>query len=59
MEGYFGIKVTPLGVRLCVLEDRGEGELDDLISNGASWLDKWFMEVKKWEPGVVDDECVT
>lgn len=58
MEGYFGVKVTPLGAKLCLLEDHGDGDLDDLIASGASWLDKWFVEVKRWEPGVVDNERV-
>ncbi|XP_058776480.1 uncharacterized protein LOC131650787 [Vicia villosa] len=59
MEGYFGVKVTPLGARLCLLEDRGEGVLEELIDSGASWLDRWFVEIKRWDPGVVDEERVT
>lgn len=59
MEGYFRIKVSSLGARLCLLEDREEGELGDLIASGAYWMHKWFVEVKRWEPKVVDDKRVT
>lgn len=55
----FGVKVTPLGARLCLLEDRGGRVLQNLLESGASWLSRWFMEVKKWEPVVVDEERVT
>lgn len=27
MEGYVGVKVTPLGTNLCLLEEREEGKL--------------------------------
>lgn len=33
--------------------------LQNLLESGASWLFRWFVEVKKWEPGVVDEERVT
>lgn len=59
MEGYFEVKVTPLGVRVCLLEEIGDGEvLHNLVGSGASWLNKWFVEVRRWEPGAVDDERV-
>lgn len=28
------------------------------MASGASWLDRWFVEIMPWEPGVVDDERV-
>ncbi|KAI5411791.1 hypothetical protein KIW84_056745 [Lathyrus oleraceus] len=59
IEDYFGIKTTPLGANLCLLKSREAGELEDLVSIGASWLEKWFKEARKWELGVVDDERVT
>lgn len=31
IEGYFTIKVTPLGVNLCLLEECEEGEIRDLL----------------------------
>lgn len=30
-EGYFLIKVTPLGANLCMLEDLEEGEMEALL----------------------------
>lgn len=41
------------------MEDRGGGELQNLIDSGASWLDRWFVDVRRWEPGVVDEKRVT
>lgn len=37
VEGYFSIKVTPLGANLCLLEDLEEGAIKDLIKEGRSW----------------------
>lgn len=59
LEGHFGVKVTPLGERLCLLENRGGRVLQNLLDSGAFWLSRWFVEVKKWEPCVVDEEHVT
>lgn len=58
-EGYFGIKIIPLGARLCLLEERGRNELHNLVESGASWLNKWFEEITRWKPGIVDEERVT
>lgn len=38
-EGYYGIKFTPLGANLCLLEGREVRELEDLVSTSASWLE--------------------
>ncbi|KAI5411675.1 hypothetical protein KIW84_056664 [Lathyrus oleraceus] len=58
-EGFFCIKVTPLGGNLRLLEGRKEGAFENLVTNGASWLQKWFKEVRKWELEMVDGERVT
>lgn len=42
LESYFSIKVTPLGVNLCLLEEFEEGVIRDLIKEGMSWWSQWF-----------------
>ncbi|XP_058751344.1 uncharacterized protein LOC131624420 [Vicia villosa] len=58
LDGYFNIKVTPLGSNKCLLEGRGEGDLEDLLDNFESWLKRWFQSVVRWEPSMVDLERV-
>ena len=37
LEGYFAIKVTPMGSKLCVLGELESGEILDLIREGETW----------------------
>ncbi|XP_058725835.1 uncharacterized protein LOC131597141 [Vicia villosa] len=55
MEGVFGVKVSPLGGNVCLLEESEEGFIEDLIGEGKSWWKSWFSEIKKWEEGMMDD----
>lgn len=57
--GYFAICVMPLGAKLCLLEDRDEGEMEALLEEGCDWLQQWFKKIKKWQPSDVDIEQVT
>ncbi|CAK8570608.1 unnamed protein product [Lathyrus sativus] len=41
-EGYFTIKVTPLGANLCLLEEMEEGELKIIMDEAQDWLAQWF-----------------
>ncbi|XP_058758617.1 uncharacterized protein LOC131631862 [Vicia villosa] len=59
LEGYFAIKVTPLGANLCLLEESEEGEIKNLISEGKSWWSQWFSEIREWKEKDVDKERVT
>lgn len=59
MEGYFSIKVTPLGANLCLLEEVEEGEIADLIKLGECWWKQWFSEIKILIQSVMDKERVT
>ncbi|XP_058742013.1 uncharacterized protein LOC131614447 [Vicia villosa] len=54
MEGVFAIKVTPLGGNKCLLEEREEGFIDDLIKEGETWWQSWFINIVKWEAGIID-----
>ncbi|XP_058758209.1 uncharacterized protein LOC131631431 [Vicia villosa] len=59
MEGYFGVKVTPLGANLCLLEEDVEGELKALIDDASEWINQWFTEIRPWKPQDVDNERLT
>ncbi|KAI5384542.1 hypothetical protein KIW84_071518 [Lathyrus oleraceus] len=37
-EGYFSLKVTPLGANLFLLEENEEGELEALVEGVKDWL---------------------
>lgn len=54
MEGIFAIKVTPLGGNTCLLEEKEDGFISDLIREGETWWKEWFSEIKRWEAGMVD-----
>ncbi|CAK8576112.1 unnamed protein product [Lathyrus sativus] len=58
-EGYFALKVTPLGENLCLLEEDEEGELEALVEGAFGWLSQWFSEVRKWRAKDVDIERLT
>lgn len=58
-EGYFNIKVTPLGANICLLEDDSEGALETLVKEEKVWLGQWFKEIRRWRPNDVDNERVT
>lgn len=54
-EGIFSIQATPLGPNICRLEEPVDGDLDLILNDGGDWKNKWFREVKKWDPS--DVEC--
>lgn len=37
-------------VNLGILEERKEGEIEELLDNGGSYLKQWFKEVIRWKP---------
>ncbi|MCI23962.1 hypothetical protein A2U01_0045145, partial [Trifolium medium] len=50
MQGYFGIKITPLGSNLTLLEGQEESEVQALMEDVREWLDQWFREIRPWSP---------
>lgn len=48
-EVFFTIGSTPLGANLCLLEDRVNGVVEELLSNEAEWVKLRFSKVKKME----------
>lgn len=54
MEGYYNVKVTPLGDSLCILEEVELGVIDNFVMEGESWWRNYFEEVFKWKEGIID-----
>lgn len=59
IEGFFSVKIIPLGANICVLEEMEEGVILDLMSEGNTWWKQWFHSIKSWHKGVVDTKRVT
>jgi hypothetical protein len=55
-QGYFGVKVTPLGSNLTLLEGQEEGEVEALLEDAKEWLDHWFTTIRPWSPTDIDTE---
>ncbi|XP_058739160.1 uncharacterized protein LOC131611050 [Vicia villosa] len=58
MEGFFSIKVHPLGANLCVLEEMEEGIIKELLEEGIWWWKQWFKNIRPWQTNDVDSERV-
>lgn len=58
-EGYFAIKVTPMGANMCLLEESEEGEIHDLICDAESWWKQWFCVIRPWRENDIDKERVS
>lgn len=37
-EGYFAVKVTPLGDNVCLLQGQEDGDIEALVKEGVDWL---------------------
>jgi hypothetical protein len=57
-QGYFGVKITPLGSNLALLEGQEDGEVEALLEDAKDWLDQWFTEVRPWIPKDIDLERI-
>ncbi|PNX71430.1 hypothetical protein L195_g027309, partial [Trifolium pratense] len=53
-QGYFGVKVTPLGANLALLEGQEDGEVEALMEDAKDWLKQWFRDIRPWSPTEVD-----
>lgn len=58
-EGYFAIKVTPMGENMCLLEESEEGEICDLICEAESWWKQWFQAIRPWRENDIDKQRVS
>ncbi|GAU37335.1 hypothetical protein TSUD_395160 [Trifolium subterraneum] len=41
-QGYFGVKVTPLGANLALLEGQEDGEVKTLMEDAKGWMDQCY-----------------
>ncbi|MCH88317.1 RNA recognition motif, partial [Trifolium medium] len=57
-QGYFGVKVTPLGSNLTLLEGQEDGEVEALMKEAKSWMDQWFKDIRHWSPKEIDRERI-
>ncbi|MCI10585.1 hypothetical protein A2U01_0031678, partial [Trifolium medium] len=53
-QGYFGVKATPLGYNLTLLEGHEDGDIEALMDDAKDWLNQWFREIRPWNPKDVD-----
>lgn len=56
MEGLFGVRATPFGANLVLLETYELKNVGDYISGNVNQAQEWFNEIKPWEPKDVDRE---
>jgi hypothetical protein len=57
-QGYFGVKVTPLGANLTLLEGQGEGEVQALRDDAKGWMEQWFKDICPWSPKEINTSPV-
>ncbi|CAK8575102.1 unnamed protein product [Lathyrus sativus] len=48
-EGFFNIKVIPMGASKCLLEDNSGGDVEVFIKEARDWLELWFSEIRPWD----------
>lgn len=53
-EGIFIIRVTPLGLDMCILEDLVKGEVEIFVEERRSWWERRFQSLNPWKTGDVD-----
>lgn len=58
MEGFFSVKISPLGPNFCLLEDLKEGIIEELICDSIGWWKQWFRCIRPLQKTDVDSEKV-
>ncbi|GKV09634.1 hypothetical protein SLEP1_g21105 [Rubroshorea leprosula] len=59
VEGFFSIKVTPMGGNLMLIHCEDTEEVDTLLKEGNDWLKNWFEDVRPWSQTEVAKERFT
>lgn len=54
MQGYFTVKITPIGVNIQLLEEQDERNIQMLITDAQDSMKHWFKEIRPWSPKDVD-----
>lgn len=55
-EGLLAIRLTILGLNMCILEDLVSGEVENFILDRKPWWEQWFTTIRPWQPDDVDSE---
>lgn len=55
IEGFYSVKVTPLGAHLCLLEELDEDFIKGLTGEGEVWWKRWFVDIGRWKDTKVDN----
>lgn len=58
MQGFFSTKITPMGAKLVLMEEMGEGIIPAFILNASDWVYEIFEDVHGWGPLEVDNKRV-
>lgn len=56
MQGFFLIKITPLGANKVLMDEMEEGIIPALISDASSWVYEMFEDIRQWSPDDIDNE---
>lgn len=57
-QGFFGVKATPLGANLVLLEAEDDEAIPNLINDAKDWVGDWLDEIRSWCPREIDNERV-
>ncbi|XP_058747116.1 uncharacterized protein LOC131620113 [Vicia villosa] len=52
--GFFGIVISPLGAKKCLVEESDNGALSEFLGEEEGWWKEWFVEVVKWNVEALD-----
>ncbi|XP_058755792.1 uncharacterized protein LOC131629006 [Vicia villosa] len=52
--GFFGVVVSPLGAKMCLLEEIEDGAMAEFLGEDDGWWKSWFVGMSKWSKEVVD-----
>ncbi|XP_058765384.1 uncharacterized protein LOC131638856 [Vicia villosa] len=52
--GFYGIVTSPLGAKLCLVEECEGGALYEFLGEEEGWWKSWFVGMSKWSEEVVD-----
>ncbi|XP_058733329.1 uncharacterized protein LOC131604933 [Vicia villosa] len=58
IEGFFLVKVHPMGANLCMLEEMEEGVIQELLNDASSWWKQWFRSIRPWKETDIDKERI-
>ncbi|KAK7283182.1 hypothetical protein RIF29_12550 [Crotalaria pallida] len=55
-EGFFSIKITPLGGSFVLLQGGDSEEIPELLFSEKSWFNSRFKDIQRWSPALIFPE---